>query len=277
MKTQRFEFNITCRQENGWLWDSYHQHDEVELRLGLGDGYRMAFNERVLRLGDHDLLLFWGNVPHRIVGLERKPCRYGWVTMPLSVFLRCRLPEGFASRILRGEWIYVPDNGEFEHDLLHLDQWQRDLAHGAVERERCVQLELEARLSRLALDWEPGAAPCFTSRNDRLAAVFSHIAQHYQEKLCVEDIAREAGMHPKYLITQFRKHCGCGPMSYVNRLRAAHAKRLLVMGEMAALDVAEESGFGCVSSFYAVFKKLTGLSPAAYRQQMQATGERDRE
>lgn len=53
---------------------------------------------------------------------------------------------------------------------------------------------------------------------------------------------------------------------YINELRIAHAKQLLIEQPKQKLDIiAEQCGFNSPSTFYSVFKKHSGLTPAKYR------------
>lgn len=276
MKAQRFQFNITCRQEASSVWDCYHQHDEIELKLGLTPWHMTAFNERLIKIDQAALILFWGNVPHRIVEIGEKESRHCWITIPLGTFLRYRIPESFVHRILGGEIIYLDRDPEFDHDCLRFKQWGQDLSLRNPARERCVELELEARLIRLAFDYDPRTRHRYMTHPGQMDKVFGFIAKNYQRATTVDDIADAVGLHPKYLITQFRKYSGIGPMTYINQLRVAHAKRLLLTSNDEILSIADESGFGSVSSFYAVFKKISGASPAAYRKSLLGHDVKDR-
>lgn len=56
--------------------------------------------------------------------------------------------------------------------------------------------------------------------------------------------------------------------TYINRLRVQHVKRLLVENPtMVVADIALSSGFNDASAMSKVFKRFTGLTPGAYRQE----------
>ena len=52
---------------------------------------------------------------------------------------------------------------------------------------------------------------------------------------------------------------------YVNGWRIEEAKPLIRNGEQTVLAIAYEVGFNSRSSFYAAFKKQTGVTPSAYK------------
>jgi AraC family transcriptional regulator len=79
-------------------------------------------------------------------------------------------------------------------------------------------------------------------------------------------LAAEAGVHPGYLAAAFRRHFGCTPGGYVRRQRVALTCRHLSDSDTPLADVALLAGFADQSHFTRVFKRQTGLTPAAYRK-----------
>ncbi|HET6326930.1 MAG TPA: AraC family transcriptional regulator [Planctomycetaceae bacterium] len=80
------------------------------------------------------------------------------------------------------------------------------------------------------------------------------------------DVAAEAGVHPGYLASAFRRHLGCTIGEFVRRERIALACRALADAETPLADVALLAGFADQSHFTRVFKRQLGLTPAAYRK-----------
>lgn len=57
---------------------------------------------------------------------------------------------------------------------------------------------------------------------------------------------------------------------YVNEFRVAEAKKLLGTNDQFTLEaIGFDAGFSSKSTFYAIFKKLTGLTPAQYKKQLE--------
>jgi AraC-like DNA-binding protein len=79
-------------------------------------------------------------------------------------------------------------------------------------------------------------------------------------------LAAEAGVHPRYLAEAFRRHYGCTVGTYVRRQRVARACRQLTDSGLPLVEVALAVGFADQSHFTRVFKRQTGLTPAAYRK-----------
>lgn len=92
------------------------------------------------------------------------------------------------------------------------------------------------------------------------------INSHYMEPISLDRVSHEIGLSPKYFSSLFKKEKGKSFTEYVNTLRVDEAKRLLSLTNRTILDIALTIGFEDQSYFSKVFKKITGLSPNAYRK-----------
>ena len=81
----------------------------------------------------------------------------------------------------------------------------------------------------------------------------------------VENFLRLCGRSREHVARTVRQHLGTTPTEHVNRLRMAHARRQLEMGDRDILEVALDCGIGNLSHFYDLFRRDTGTTPRAYR------------
>jgi AraC family transcriptional regulator len=79
------------------------------------------------------------------------------------------------------------------------------------------------------------------------------------------DLAAAAGVHPGHLARAFRSYYRCTLGEYLRQRRVERACRSL-RGNMPLAEIALTTGFADQSHFSAVFKRHTGMSPAAYRK-----------
>lgn len=88
---------------------------------------------------------------------------------------------------------------------------------------------------------------------------------YLQPRLSLKDLHRELGINEKELswaINNGSQHNFC---DYINQLRVQHFKSLAQQDKRASiLQMAMDSGFSSKSSFNAVFKKHSGLTPSEY-------------
>lgn len=102
----------------------------------------------------------------------------------------------------------------------------------------------------------------------RLRRVRDYIHAHAERDISVAELACEAGVSRVYLSRAFEQHFGVPPHIYLNAVRLAHARRLLLTGAPLAA-VAAAAGFADQSHFSRRFKGATGLSPGVWLRQMQ--------
>jgi len=81
--------------------------------------------------------------------------------------------------------------------------------------------------------------------------------------LSVQDIADHVGLSENYLSALFKRETGIPLRRVIIDLRIEQAKYLLVNRYRVA-EVARRCGFSSPGYFHSVFKKYTGMSPAAY-------------
>ena len=73
-------------------------------------------------------------------------------------------------------------------------------------------------------------------------------------------------IHQNRLIRLFHQKYHTTPTKYLNGLRVDKAAHLLLETDQSMLQIAAESGFGSVSSFYSSFKFKYGQTPIEYRK-----------
>ena len=61
-------------------------------------------------------------------------------------------------------------------------------------------------------------------------------------------------------------------MAYLNHCRIERAQALLALTDKSVSDISQEMGFCDQSYFGTVFRKLVGMTPAAYRAKSRADG-----
>jgi transcriptional regulator GlxA family with amidase domain len=92
------------------------------------------------------------------------------------------------------------------------------------------------------------------------------ILRHCREEIRFEALASQLGMSPRNFIRRFKQATGASPVEYLQRLRVDAARRLLEGSRLGIQQVSQQVGYGDAAFFRSVFKRYTGLSPAAYRK-----------
>lgn len=95
--------------------------------------------------------------------------------------------------------------------------------------------------------------------------------RRYTDPITIEDLGREVALSPYYLIRAFRRVYKQTPHQYLVERRIAHAKELLRNSDLNITEICAAVGFESLGSFSTLFRKVTGLSPSAYRDSSQPT------
>ncbi len=104
------------------------------------------------------------------------------------------------------------------------------------------------------------------SGGDTLAqAAAGYIEAHYKEKFSLQKMADSLYVNGSYLLRVFRKHKGCTPLVYHNRIRCERAKELLAQTGEEISEIGEMVGFVSSAHFSHVFRKTEGCTPTEYR------------
>jgi signal transduction histidine kinase/DNA-binding LacI/PurR family transcriptional regulator/AraC-like DNA-binding protein len=102
-----------------------------------------------------------------------------------------------------------------------------------------------------------------TQRLVRRAMAYIHT--HYSQPLSRGVIAAYLSVNEDYLTRSFTEETGVSPIAYLNRYRVHQAKRLLEEGGHSMTEIALSVGFTDNVLFSRVFRRETGMTPSAYR------------
>jgi len=105
--------------------------------------------------------------------------------------------------------------------------------------------------------------PQHTSALVKRAVAYLH--QNYARALARWEIAEAVGVSENYLTRVFNQELGLSPWEYLNRYRIYQAQALLRRTSDSIRSVARQVGFKDQAYFSRVFRKLTGISPKAFR------------
>ncbi|OLS63568.1 AraC family transcriptional regulator [Pseudomonas putida] len=141
------------------------------------------------------------------------------------------------------------------------------LTHQAIAESR-LPLERETLLVEMlaGLFEQHGHELARSARPERDAVrrIRSRLDSEAEHNLSLETLGLEAGMDPLYLIRVFKREVGVAPHSYQIQKRVARVQALLRTG-MDLAEAAVACGFFDQSHMARAFKKVVGVTPAAFR------------
>jgi len=265
-------YGFSCVRWRPSPMDRPDHHHEIEINYLYQGWITYLFGGRKVKVAGGRLIAFWAAIPHQILEYENTP-DYFVATIPLAWFLQCKLPGWMLHRLLNGEVLAEPGEDSSDFDSQTFARWVEDLKDPSEGMEPVVMLEMQARLLRMALALQKKPEACLHIQPLRLGEgglslveqMACFVAQHYQEKLKVEDIATCVGLHPNYAMTLFQKTFGTTLIDCLTQHRISHAQRLLATTDDKIVSVALESGFASLSRFNEVFQQRCGCTPREFR------------
>lgn len=102
----------------------------------------------------------------------------------------------------------------------------------------------------------------------QLRRLVEYIEENLERDLSLAGLSAVAGMNPYHLSRAFKQAVGCGPHRYVISRRVERAKALLAETELAIVEVGLKVGFQSQSHFTNIFRRLTGVTPKAFRRSL---------
>jgi len=104
-----------------------------------------------------------------------------------------------------------------------------------------------------------------SARRDAIRRSADEIRERCAEDWTLARMAELAGYSAYYYNRLFHETMGRTPVHYLNEVRMAEAKRLLVATRMSVKEIAFAAGFKQTGYFVTLFRKMHGMTPTKYR------------
>ena len=263
---------------------SMHRHDDVEINIVLDGRLHYLFGGQSLTIREGEIAVFWAAQPHGLV--DSRDGDMCWLHVPFAQFLSWGLPESQTAPLLSAQPL-ITHAPELALRIARMaEQWGREIegsetgetsaptsadADGAeialLEIQAAVRrvLRTSSRAAQVTPADGPGAVPA--ERLRQVSAMAQYVRDHHRSPLRIADVAASVHLTPSHAMTVFRRTVGVTLGQYVTMCRVAEAQRLLLTTSLTVTEIAEESGFGSLSSFYEHVSAACGMTPREYRRQ----------
>jgi len=104
---------------------------------------------------------------------------------------------------------------------------------------------------------------------DLVTRVRVYVERHAHRRVTVGEIAEETGYSTRHVSATFQEATGLALKRFVDRARADQARLLLTYGDGSVTDIAEQLDFPDLYAFSRFFRRMNGISPARFREQLQ--------
>ena len=104
--------------------------------------------------------------------------------------------------------------------------------------------------------------PCKLGRERDICDILAYICDHFREDISLQSISAAFGYSPQYFSALFHKYMDVNLAEYINIARVNYANKI-INSEKSIAEIAFESGFNSLNSFYRAYKKVFGCVPRA--------------
>ncbi len=108
----------------------------------------------------------------------------------------------------------------------------------------------------------------YLSEKQQVQNMVRYLREHYAEGLTLQILAGEFQMSESYISSQIKKRTGKGFGEHLVEIRVQKAQEYLRTTNLSIEEIAAKVGYPDYYYFTKVYKKATGISPAAYRKQL---------
>ncbi|MBN2528719.1 MAG: helix-turn-helix domain-containing protein [Deltaproteobacteria bacterium] len=99
-----------------------------------------------------------------------------------------------------------------------------------------------------------------------LEATLQYLKDNYFEPLPLPEVARKAGFSVPVFTRVFKQATGTSYLNYLRQIRIERAKKLLSTTLLTLEQIAQSCGFNSQHHLIRAFKKVTSMTPGAYRK-----------
>ena len=251
-----------------------HIHEYIELLYGIsGEYYCMLDNKQhIFRPGDLVIINSWQvhdkhpesdpTGSHLVIKINPEMIYACYNT---SAELRYALPFIFPDLIQNR----VVQPVEIHDTLDYLVKEIKELRYGWELAAKSALYRIILWIIRNAVDQHQELGSYSESTINNISRAFSYIADHYQERLSVREIADHCYMGYSYFSKMFMEITQKSCTEYINYFRVQKAETLLLEGNQTITEISSQVGFDNVSYFIKQFRKFKGISPKQYQLNLQ--------
>lgn len=253
-----------------------HWHGHIEANFVRHAELKYKVDAQPITVEPEQLVIFWANVPHQLLKIpprDQDEAVLSNIYIPLDAFLMMPHLAELQIALLNGAMIACPRE-LFGYE--QMQRWYQDYRSNDSARLDLMKMELNALFRRLSLqpliylrqpEMAKQASPNLSSSHMRhVVTMVQYILENITEPLRNEDVTAKTGLHPNYALAIFTKVMNIPLKQFVLRMKLLRARGLLLESDLAISKVAEESGFGSTSQFYAHFSSAYGISPNRMRE-----------
>jgi AraC family transcriptional regulator len=242
-------FTDVCHQTPRKL--PQHSHQLPFFGMLLGGSYRENYVHEERYFGPFTIMFRPAGIPHQD---EIGPTGVKFFEIEILPSWQNRMKECSAS-------LEAPSDDCHGGELL----WLAMKLFRETRATKADTLSVESLLAELLGAVAPQTKESTKHAPPWLRRVLDKLRSEFCERLTLEDLSQEVDVHPVHLSRVFRRSTREGIGEYIHRLRIRAACEQMLKPDVTLTELALNTGFADQSHFTRAFRRVTGLSPGAFR------------
>ncbi len=223
----------------------------------------------VTRYSQDDILLlvFEGVLRFSEDGKEQEVCAGEYY-----IQRRCRYQDGkLASSAPKYLYVhFLGEWGEGEKTLPRRGEFHYPTLAGLMEKMDEFSHQKRTYIEQSAVFYEILSALYTPQKEEGLGAqIAKFIDAEYLRITSLNDICEAFHYSKNHIVNLFKKELGLTPFAYIHEVKIKRAMYLLEVTSRSVEEIASACGFAEYSHFYRLFVRRNGISPSAWRNQIQ--------
>ena len=281
---------FTCKKENIWIstqtlgsrmnYVRPHIHPAVEILYFLVGDSKVIVDGVEYFVSPGDMVLFRSNSIHHVYSMQDTPCKHFVLQIKPSQILDFSSAEYASTYLLRlslsckNEKVFWSKE-ECERNGL-ADAFKKLIALEKSE-DICSDIKVKILSAEVLLtlleeilnteseidEYEEAVSGCIYN-------AIVYVNNHYAESITADSCAKRVFMSYGHFSRSFKKATGANFKDYLNHIRVNHAEKALIGSDAPIAEICRDCGFNTVSYFIAMFRRIKGLTPAAFREKYKA-------
>ena len=103
-------------------------------------------------------------------------------------------------------------------------------------------------------------------KKNSISEISAYINQNYHEDITLNTLSKKFYISIYHLSRTFKNETGLSFVDYLNNVRVKESLTLLEQSDFNITQISEKVGFKSATHFGRIFKKITGISPLAYKK-----------
>lgn len=250
-----------------------HWHDYMEFLYCVRGRFFVAIDENSVHCRRGELVLINSKAPHRTYPLEEDSVIQVLHFSPALLYSHMGYDTylGHYMTHMSGKlkMIQKCDCRGKETEKIFKDLLEEYTSKNTTYELRCVAYVLLI-LSDLIRD----GSICFGDVDsvkreafEKLQPVLEYLRENYMQEITLREISDMVYMSKSAFCKLFKETMGMTFKEYLNEIRLAEAKKLLVMESRSITYIANEVGYPSVNYFNRVFRQKTGNTPSGFRRE----------